>query len=385
MRLKIYLFTTFLIILIFSSFDTNHSENVYKTKITYRETKSKKIAKKVAAIPAKNAALYNDKFNSILHKYRFNGTALVVKKGEIIFKTAQGYSNLKTKTPLTENTTFQLASVSKQFTAMAVMILHEQGKLQYEDLVTKYIPDFPYKNITIKNLLSHTSGVPNYIYLIDTYWPKDKPITNEDVLTLFKSHTLPLNFKPGNRFFYSNTGYVFLGLLVERVSKQPFKSFLKTHIFDKLGMSNTFVYDKNKINSITNRALSYQVRRRYVDQIEENITDDIPGDKGIFSTVDDLYKWDKALYDNSIVREATINEAYEGVTLNNNKTRDYGYGWRIKNDKGIKIIYHNGWWHGYKTSITRFIEDKNTIIILNNTNSHIMGIISDMEKVLYSN
>ena len=383
MRLKALLFTITLVAFMFSSFDVNHAtskSNIYAAK--YLVKKSAEI-KKINTIPSNEVAFYNQKLNTILHKYRFNGTVMVVKSGEIVFKKAQGYSNLKTKEPLTENTAFQLASVSKQFTAMAIMILHEQGKLQYEDNVTKYIPDFPYKNITIKNLLSHTSGIPNYIYLIDTYWPKAKPINNEDVLNLFKQHPIHLNFKPGSRFFYSNSGYVFLALIVEKVSKQTFKNFLKAQIFDKLDMKNTFVYDKNKINSVVNRAYSYQIGRKYIRPIEEDIKDDIPGDKGVFSTIDDLYKWDKALYANSIVKESTINEAFEAVTLNNNKTKDYGYGWRIKNDKGIKIIYHNGWWHGYKTSITRFIEDKNTIIILNNTNSHIKGIITDIEKVLY--
>jgi CubicO group peptidase (beta-lactamase class C family) len=148
-------------------------------------------------------------------------------------------------------------------------------------------------------------------------------------------------------------------------------------------MNSTFVYDRKIIKTISDMALSYKIGRRYISPINNDIKDDIYGDKGVYSTIDDLYKWDKALYENILVKETTISEAYEATTLDNNKTRDYGYGWRIKNDKGIKIIYHNGWWHGYKTSITRFIEDKNTIILLNNTNSHIQGIIEEIKKVLY--
>lgn len=383
MRLKSFLFFISLLAFVFSSFDINHSYSRNNFSELKHFNKKAAIVDKTPAIPLSDITFYNQKLNSILTKYRFNGTMMVVKNGEIIYKKAQGFSNFKTKEPLSENTSFQLASVSKQFTAMAIMILHEQGKLKYDDYVTKYIPDFPYKTITIKHLLSHTSGMPNYIYLIDTYWPKSKPITSENVLTLFKQHPVHLNFNPGSKFFYSNSGYVFLALVVERVSKQPFRTFLKSHVFDKLGMNNTFVYDKGFIKSNPNVALSYSVRKKYITPIEDDIKDDIPGDKGVYSTIDDLYKWDRALYNNALVKESTINEAYAAVTLNNNQTRDYGYGWRIKNDNGLKIIYHNGWWHGYKTSITRFIEDKNTIILLNNTNSHIKGIIEDVKKVLY--
>ncbi len=397
MRIKILLFSIFFIVLIFSSFNTERSSyslsakesttlntknNLFKANSIIKS--SKKNIEASSSFTSDAIVLYNKKISSVLNKYRFNGTVLVAKQGEVIFKKAQGYSNFKTKEPLTENTSFQLASVSKQFTAMAIMILHEKGKLQYNDYVTKYIPDFPYKNITIKHLLSHTSGLPNYIYLVDNFLPKNKTIiNNEDVLNLIKTRALPLNFKPGNRFLYSNTGYVFLALLIERVSKTSYKDFLKANIFVPLGMNNTYVYDKKTINTETNRALSYTVRRKYITPISDDIKDDITGDKGVFSTIDDLYKWDKALYDNKLVSESTINQAYELTTLNNNKTGDYGYGWRIKNDKGLKIIYHNGWWHGYKTSITRFIEDKNTIIVLNNTNSHIKGILDDIKKILY--
>lgn len=382
MRSKFFLFFIFLFAFLLSSFDIKHlnsNNNTFTEKLTRKQS----VVVKTDNFSAVEKELFNDKINLILNKYRFNGNILVARNGEVIFKKAKGYSNFKTKEPLSENTSFQLASVSKQFTAMAIMMLHEQGKLKYDDYVTKYLPGFPYKTITIKNLLSHTSGLQNYIYLVEKYWSKSKAISNEEVFNLFKLHPLPLNFKPGNNFNYSNTGYVFLALLIEKISHKPYSDFLKSNIFDRLGMKDTYVYDRYKILQITNRALSYSIGKKYMRTIDDNINDDIVGDKGIFSTIDDLYKWDKALYDNSLVKEATICEAFEAVTLNNNKTRDYGFGWRIKNDNGLKIIYHNGWWHGYKTSLTRFPEDKNTIIILNNTNSHIQGIISDVKKVLY--
>lgn len=382
-------FTLYSLFFIFCSFSIGD----FKLKSCVASARADNPSSHYTAKEKEEISDYQSKFANILNKYRFNGTALVAKAGEVIFKKAQGYSNFKTKEELNENTTFQLASVSKQFTAMAIMLLHEKGKLNYNDLVIKYIPEFPYHNITIKNLLSHTSGIPNYIYLVEHYYPqqdaanKKNESPNEYVLNLFKAHPLPLNFKPGSSFLYSNTGYVFLALIVERITKTPFKSYLKTNIFEKLSMSHTFLYDKKVIDTVSNRALSYQIykgkKQANWKQIDEDVKDDILGDKGVFSTIDDLYKWDRALYDNRLVSASTINEAYEETTLNNKKTREYGYGWRIKNDKGLKIIYHNGWWHGYKTSITRFIEDKNTIIILNNTNSHIKGIIEDMKKVLY--
>lgn len=380
MKYKYCLAYTLLLILLFTSVKINPSFSRSKLSLNYYNNKNSKIK---SNFPPSEILEYTSKINNILIKYRFNGNIMVVKNGDIIFKKSRGYSNLKTKTPLNENSVFQLASVSKQFTAMAIMILFEQGKLKYDDPVVKYIPDFPYKKITIKHLLSHTSGIPNYFFLINTYWPKNKSITYKDVLTLFKQHRPNPNFPPGSRFLYSNTGYVFLGMLTEKISGLPFSSFLSKHIFDPLGMENTFVYDRDIINSIPNRTYGYQVGKKYIKPIYDDITDELPGDKGIFSTIDDLYKWDKALYQHILVKETTINEAYQEATLNNNQTCNYGYGWRIKDDNGLRIIYHNGWWHGYKTSITRFIEDRNTIILLNNTNSHIKGIINDVKKVLY--
>ena len=160
------------------------------------------------------------------------------------------------------------------------MLLHEKGKLNYNDLVTKFIPEFPYHNITIKNLLSILPASLNYIYLVEHNWPKQESGTwksetpNEHVLSLFLEHSLPLNFKPGSRFLYSNSRICILALVVERITKIPFKNYLKANIFDKLGMSHTFLYDKKTIDTVSNRALSYQMYKDFqpIDEASKMIS-----------------------------------------------------------------------------------------------------------------
>jgi CubicO group peptidase (beta-lactamase class C family) len=175
------------------------------------------------------------KIDSLLSKYliqrHYNGNALVAYKGYPISRKTLGFRNLATKERLDFNTAFQLASVSKSFTAMAVLILKERGKLNLNDLVQKYMPDFPFNNVTIKHLLQHTSGMPNYMFFVENSWKDDMPLSNEDVLKILNINKPTLSFEPGKRHIYSNTGYAMLALLVERISGQPFYKFLDENIF----------------------------------------------------------------------------------------------------------------------------------------------------------
>ncbi|HTB26209.1 MAG TPA: serine hydrolase domain-containing protein [Puia sp.] len=288
----------------------------------------------------------------------FNGTILMAEEGKIYYDTALGFSNLITKEPLSDSSSFYLASVSKQFTAMAIMILKEQNKLSYDDTLTKYFPEFPaYANkITIRHLLTHTSGLTDYLSMDKFYKPD---LANEDVLKALIMQK-KLNFYPGDKFSYSNSGYVMLAMIVERVSGKPFNVFMKEFIFEPLGMKNTLVFDKSK-PFIRNRAVGFNKNGDLDDY--EILT---AGDGGIYSTTHDLFLWDQSLYHNKLVDSSTISEAFHETKLNNGSLSNYGFGWAIVKNANNKIVHHGGAMNGYRTAIYRDMENQYCIIILTN-------------------
>ncbi len=294
----------------------------------------------------------------LYRKGDFNGTILVAEKGNIIYDTAFGFGNFTTREPLNDSSSFYLASVSKQFTAMAIMILKEQNKLSYNDTLTKYFPEFPaYANkITIRHLLTHTSGLADYLSMDNLYKPG---LNNEEVLNTLVTQK-KLNFYPGDRFSYSNSGYVILAMIVERVSGKPFNVFMKEYIFDPLGMKNTLVFDKSK-PAIRNRAVGFNKNGDLDDY--EILT---AGDGGLYSTTHDLFLWDQSLYHNKLVDSSTLAEAFHETKLNNGSLSNYGFGWVIARDAKNKIVSHNGGMNGYRTMIYRDMKNRNSIIMLTN-------------------
>jgi len=303
-------------------------------------------------------------------KYYFNGCVLVATNNKIIIDKCYGTADFEKKDTLTTNSIFQLASMSKQFTAMGIMILKDNGKLNYDDKVQKFIPNFPYEKITIRHLLNHTSGLPNYLWLVDRFWVLSEPPYNDDAIRILNSANQYLNFESGKRFQYSNTGYVLLASIIEKVSKMRFGDFLNKNIFEPLGMENTFVYSTVfKDNENKKMIPGYRHYSRGYNKFPKTKFDGIVGDKGIYSTTSDLYKWDQALYDDKIINNQTLMKSFQNGKLNNGKKVKYGFGFRIKEDKfGNRIIYHNGLWEGFRNSIVRNIKDKTTIIILEHTN-----------------
>ncbi len=263
----------------------------------------------------------------------FNGAILVTKNCEPIYKNAFGFADKNNNRMLNESSVFHLASVSKQFTAMAVMILKEQNKLSYDDKLSSYFPEFPdyADSVTIKHLMTHTSGIADQYSLgIDKMG-----LTNSDVKE-FLIKQKQLDFTPGDRFSYSNGGYVLLALIVEKVSDMPFHKFMEANIFKPLKMSNTLVYNEST-PEIDNRAIGYN---------DEGDPDDYvmftSGDGGILSTINDLHTWDKALYSEKLVSKSTLEEAFTRATINNGDSIDYGYGWEIADSHGQKVVQHSG-------------------------------------------
>jgi len=301
-------------------------------------------------------------------RYNFQGNILVGHKGHVIYKQAFGHANPKTRTKLEENSVFQLASVTKQFTATSIMLLQQKGFLSYNDTVQKYIPDFPYKGITIKMLLNHTSGLPNYMWLLENRWNKEKIPDNNDVLKLLNKYELNLYFTPGTRFNYSNTGYVVLASIIEKVSGITYGEFLDEYIFTPLEMENSFVYNPAEHKTTQKKVSGYRRWGRSYRTIPSTINDGAVGDKGVYSTINDLYKWDQALYGNELLTEKNKKRAFKPVTLRNGYQYPYGFGFRLKTIDSSKVVYHYGKWNGFRTGLVRFIEDSTTVVILNHTN-----------------
>lgn len=318
-------------------------------------------------------------FVSRLH---FNGNILVALKGYPLFRSSTGYADIFTKHPLDFNTAFQIASVSKSFAAISVLMLKEKKLLDLNDPVIKHIPEFPFEKVTIKHLLQHTSGLPNYMYFVDQFWRPDSTITNQEVLQLLIDKNAQLTFSPGQRHIYSNTGYAMLALLVERVSGEPYHQFLQTNIFSPLEMDHTFAWNQSEIDSNHNIAVGFHRYGWKFRKIAPDVLDQVVGDKSVFSTVDDLLKYDQALYKGILVSDSLLQEAFTMAVVRNNRPVKYGYGWRLKEVDGKKVVYHNGLWNGFTASLTRYVEDSLTIIVTSNTNAPAANVVEQIYGIV---
>ena len=304
----------------------------------------------------------------------FNGNVLVAYKGYPIVRYSNGYRHFFKKEKLNPETAFQLASVSKAFTAMAILMLQQKGKLDISDSVFHYISEFPYRDITIQNLLQHTSGLQNYMYFVDGQWDKEKHLTYDDVLDLLVQNSPQLSFRPGQRHYYSNTGYAMLALLVEKVSGMPFDQFMKINIFDPLDMQHTFVWNRKTMDTISNIATGFKRYRKKYASVGHDPLDEIGGDKSVYSTIDDLMKWELAWSSNQLISDSLIQLAFTKTVTGRNRIHDYGLGWRFTEIDDKPVIYHNGLWNGFTTSFHRFISDSIIVIVLNNTNGHASSV-----------
>lgn len=313
----------------------------------------------------------------------FNGSVLISYKGTPIFERYYGYKNYYTFEKLTPRSTFQIASTSKTFTSGAILLLLQQNMLSLDDTLEKFFPDFPYKGITVRMLLDHRSGLPNYLNFSEEYWKNKKVfMTNEDVLRmLYKFKPKALN-TPDTHFRYNNTNFVLLALIVEKVSGMPFCDFMHQCIFIPLGMLDTWYYDPLSVRPSATRG--YKGSRWYEDEIVP--TDGVLGDKGIYSTVRDLYKWDQALYSGKFIKSEILGLAFTPQSFEKAGNKNYGLGWRMNDQPdGTRLIYHNGWWHSYNSVFNRKISDKTTVIILSNHFSNSVYKIQQVWDILYGN
>lgn len=323
----------------------------------------------------------------------FNGTILIADNGAIVYEKSYGYSDFENKMPNSSETIFKIGSITKQFTAMAIMMLQEYGKLKLEDKLNKYIPDFPGGNtITIHNLLSMSSGITNDVkgvlpiydrtkgtYIdLNSETLKDKTFTVEELISLFKNKNI--NFKAGERFEYSNSNYILLAYIIEKVSGMSYKEFLNNKIFIPLGMVNTgFVEDElnanvavgyDKVTSPQIKTFSYSMSIFY-------------GFGDVCSTVEDLYKWDRSLYTETLVKNSTIKKMFEPFTsIKDYPNHSYGYGWIVNDLTTSPISEHDGALPGFSSYIFRATSTKRTIIILTNNTSFISKIYNFKEDLV---
>lgn len=294
---------------------------------------------------------------------QFNGNVLVAKGSEIIYKKSFGYCVKEKNSLLNDTSLFQLASVSKVITSIATLLLYEQGKLNLDKPVCDILIDFPYKDITVKHLLTHRSGIPNYAYFCDEFLKGETAIlSNQDVLNVIVKYQPVCYLKPNQRFNYSNSNYALLALIIEKISGKSYSDFLKQELFVPLGMKHSYTYRSVDFFE-TNFSQGYT---QSFKKVANDRYDGVMGDKGIYTTTYDLFLLSTALFQHKLLSEQTQSLAYTPMS-NEKKLSNYGLGWRMRNmDSPEKEVFHNGWWHGYRTAFHRRLKDSVTIIVLSN-------------------
>jgi CubicO group peptidase (beta-lactamase class C family) len=301
----------------------------------------------------------------LLRSGYFSGGILVAKNGQVLYEYYGGFSDGAKTEAITPDTRFHVASTSKTFTSIAIFQLVQQGKVNLDDSLQVYFPLFPYAGITVRNLLNHSSGLPNYANLFPYYkWDQQRTATNTDVLHLFYANRPGLEFRPGSRFRYCNTNFVLLALIVEKASGQFFPDYVRDSIFRRAGMDHSYVLNHRNPGAYIP---SWDAGGRLY---EFNFLDAIYGDKNVFTTCRDLLKYDSAIRAGTLVSGAWLDSAWTPNYVDkkyNDPIEYYGLGWRLKVfGDTLKIPYHNGWWHGNNAVFQRLVADTAVIIVTGN-------------------
>jgi len=333
-----------------------------------------------AQSPATTAAV-TDYVKAEMQRQHIPGLSLlVVKGGNIIRAEGFGLANVELQVPVKPETVFQSGSVGKQFTATAVMMLVEEGKIGLDDPLTKYFSDAPasWTDITVRNLLSHTAGLGDY--------PKDfdfrKDWTEDQELKLVEG--IPLAFPPGTNWEYSNLGYLTLGILIHRVTGEFYGDFLQQRIFQPLGMTSTRIISEADI--VPNRSAGYQlVKGELKNQEWVAPMINTTADGSLYFSILDLAKWDAALYTEKLLKRSSLDQMWTPVKLKSGQPNkgNYGFGWEIDDRNGHRCIHHNGAWQGFETAIDRYVDDKLTVVALSNLAESSPGKIAQHVAEMY--
>ncbi|HEY2013603.1 MAG TPA: serine hydrolase domain-containing protein [Bryobacteraceae bacterium] len=308
-------------------------------------------------------------------------SVIVIRDGKVLYKHSYGMADLEAAVRATPATNYRLASITKQFTAMSILMLAERKQLSLDDPLTKFFPGYPAygKAITVRHLLTHTSGLKPYEDLMPP--SQTAQIKDREVLELLEHQTTG-DFPAGSEWRYSNTGYAHLAMIVEKVSSMSFAAFLKKNIFDPLHMDGTVAFEDG-ISTVRNRAYGYSAKGAGFERTDQSTTSAVLGDGGIYSSVEDLYRWDQALYTTKLVSAETLRQAFTPAVLTSGKATTYGFGWEIGEDRDTKTVRHSGSTIGFRTEILRNPERKFTVVILTNRNGGSPAQIANRIAALY--
>lgn len=352
-------------LLLFSFLIVNCNETEGSEKESkYNAPEKPVIQSKIDSIKYKGEIYRLDTLFTKLNKAdAFNGNVLIAKGKNIIYQKSFGYGIKEKNTLLNDSSLFQLASVSKVITGVATLLLYEQGKLKLETKVCDILDSFPYKTVTVKHLLSHRSGLPNYTYFCGEFLSDSIcSLSNQNMLDIMIKHQPKAWLNPGLRFNYCNTNYALLALIVEKISQKSYSTFLKEELFKPLGMNHSYTalnIDSTKEHITRGYTMKYGC-------VANDRYDGVLGDKGIYTTTYDLFLLSTALYQHKLLASTTQELAFSPHSKEV-KTHNYGFGWRMRNmNDSAKEVFHNGWWHGYRTSFHRRLKDSLTVIVLSN-------------------
>lgn len=326
--------------------------------------------------------------------FRFNGNVLVADKGQIIFQKSYGYADFDTQRMLNDSSVFELASVSKQFTATAILLLKDMGKLQLTDSLRQYFPELPYSGVTLYHMLTHTSGLPDYERAMNEKWDHSKIAFNKDMIAFLAKEKLPVSFAPSTKWEYSNTAYAILASIVEQISGQTFSEFMAQNIFQPLQMNHTRIYNTRR--SLKDTIQNYAYGFVYNDslktyQLPDSVAelkfvyylDGIQGDGIVNSTTADLLKWDRAVKNHTLLKEETQKEMLKEQALADTlNKRYYGFGVGMGKSELGYIISHSGGWPGYTTYLQRNVDKDQTYVVLSNNNANSPAIAEALQHIL---
>lgn len=351
--------------------------------------------KQTTEAPTKEISSYENLMGTMYERGQFNGNVMVIKEGKVVYQGSFGIKNIDPVDSLSLGDRFRLASVSKQFTAAAIVQLKEQDKLDYDQDIRDFIPELPYEGISVRHLLNHVSGLPDYERLMFENWKPELEYDdvnrfvsgNDDIIKMLVDKNPEVDFEPEEKWEYSNTGYLLLATIVNKASGMPFETYVKENIFDRAGMGSV-VYDyKPEMDpEMPERVFGYKTEldgsRTYEDK---HFLNHVQGDGGIYASLEDLRKWDRIMYTDKIMSEESKKEAFSPFVLKNGDTTNYGFGWFLDTSpNGKKVVQHSGGWVGFGTFIYREIEENNCLILLtNNSSSYLREAVTGLKNILH--